>query len=144
MLHVEDSHVFQAPFIICGDFNITAEAMEASPWLTTIGGAAWAPSQPTCTAGQAGSVIDYANMSIGMARSIQGISVSLGPSSPHLAVFCQVNLDLACTTSQVIVVPRALPPLPLEPLAPVSWGNIVAAHSLNDLDSISKVFDPWH
>ena len=102
---------FQAPLIICGDFIITSEAMEASPWLTTIGGAVWAPSQPTCTTGQAGSIIDYVIISTGMARSIKGISVAPGPSAPHLTFFCQVSMGLAPMTTQVIVVPRALPPV---------------------------------
>ena len=79
---------FQFPFIICWGFNITSDAMETSPWLTEIGGAVWATTKPTCTAGQIGSVIDYAIISTGMARSIKGISVSPGPSAPHLAVFC--------------------------------------------------------
>ena len=67
---------FQSPFIICGGFNITDDAMDASPWLTEIGGAVWATTKPTCTAGQIGSVIDYAIISTGVARSIKGISVS--------------------------------------------------------------------
>ena len=104
----------------------------------------WAHSRPTCTAGQAGSIIDYAIISTGTARSIKGISVAPGPSAPHLAVFCQVNIDLASMTTQVIVLPRALPPVAEDPPPPIAWNVIVAVHSLNDEDSISKVLDAWH
>ena len=79
-----------------------------------------------------------------MARSIKGISVSSGPSAPHLAVFCQLNLDLASMTTQVIVMPRALPPA-ADPLPdPVPWADIIPVQGLNDEDSISKVLNPWH
>ena len=130
-------------FIICGDSNITSEAMESPHGSRRLAVQRGAPTQPTCTAGQASSIIDYAILSTGMARSNKGISVARGPSAPHLAVFCQVNIDLASMTTQVIVVPRALPPVAEDPPPSIAWNDIAPVHSLNDEDSITKVLGPW-
>ncbi len=80
----EDLATIRGPWILAGDFNMTAADLEASGWLSLVGGVAIVPPSPSCN----GDNIDFFVVSESMSHAAIGAAVIEGRCGIQPALGC--------------------------------------------------------
>ena len=118
----------QRPTIVGGDFNLKAEQISSTDFLTRSGMSISAPRSPTYRTSKCATIIDFFATPGCISNKVQGCSVlSKFPSKPHSPVRLTLNVG-ELEWVPVLDTPQRLPTeLPFGPWRePMSWANLAA------------------
>ncbi len=99
------------PFIVCGDFNLPAEALETSGWLRRVQAKTFVSKEGTCrSAGGKYSHIDYFVVSDGLAPSVTPAEVVTSePAKPHRPVQLGLKGAPRAAMERHLTIPKRFP-----------------------------------
>ncbi len=122
--------LFRLPWLVMADWNMSPSQLRAGPWLAKVGGQVVLPNDGviTCTAGAAGSLLDYGVASADMIPWVRSFNVETVPWQPHAAI----RFSLAAPLAPFLVRVQAKPITP--PLDKLRKKDMPQQESDDDVD----------